>query len=201
MSKPICVILILTLTMASFAQTEEILMDDGWKAKRALEVPVDGTVVSSPEFELYDWMEAVVPGTVLTTLLHNKKVPDPFYGLNNELIPDIYETGAEYYTFWFRKNFVLPELKEGEQLGEISGIEDFCKKAQLVNYEQYRALQEGFNAGMWDKYTGMLVWKNQNPWTSLRGQFYDVYLEQDLSASELQLEVAPWNGKTVTLGL
>ncbi len=66
-----------------------------------------------------------------------------------------------------------------EQLGEISGIEDFCKKAQLVNYEQYRALQEGFNAGMWDKYTGMLVWKNQNPWTSLRGQFYDVYLDQN----------------------
>jgi hypothetical protein len=65
-----------------------------------------------------------------------------------------------------------------EQLGEIDGIEDFCKKAQLVNYEQYRALQEGFNAGMWDRYTGMLVWKNQNPWTSLRGQFYDVFLDQ-----------------------
>ena len=47
-----------------------------------------------------------------------------------------------------------------------------------MNYEQYRALQEGFNAGMWDKYTGMLVWKNQNPWTALRGQFYDVFLDQ-----------------------
>jgi hypothetical protein len=32
---------------------------------------------------------------------------------------------------------------------------------------------------MWDKYTGMLVWKNQNPWTALRGQFYDVFLEQN----------------------
>src|SRR5690606_37377608 len=42
-----------------------------------------------------------------------------------------------------------------------------------------RALQEGFNAGMWDKYTGMLVWKNQNPWTALRGQFYDVFLDQN----------------------
>jgi len=116
MSKTICVILILRVTIASFAQTQEIFLDEGWKAKRALEVPVDGTVVSSPEFELYGWMEAVVPGTVLTTLLHNKKVPDPFYGLNNELIPDIYETGAEYYTFWFRKLFSLPELKEGEQV-------------------------------------------------------------------------------------
>ena len=62
--------------------------------------------------------------------------------------------------------------------GEIKGIDDFCKKAQVVNYEQYRALQEGFNAGMWNRYTGMLVWKNQNPWTALRGQFYDVFLDQ-----------------------
>jgi len=61
----------------------------------------------------------------------------------------------------------------------VNGIDDFCKKAQVVNYEQYRALQEGFNAGMWNRYTGMLVWKNQNPWTSLRGQFYDVFLDQN----------------------
>jgi len=116
MPKLISLILIFITVNTSFAQTQEILLDEGWKAKRVLEVPVDGTIVSSPEFELYDWMEAVVPGTVLTTLLHNRKVPDPFFGLNNELIPDIYETGAEYYTFWFLKRFTLPELKHGEQV-------------------------------------------------------------------------------------
>lgn len=26
---------------------------------------------------------------------------------------------------------------------------------------------------MWNKYTGVLIWKTQNPWTGLRGQFYD----------------------------
>jgi mannosylglycoprotein endo-beta-mannosidase len=26
---------------------------------------------------------------------------------------------------------------------------------------------------MWTKYTGVLIWKTQNPWTGLRGQFYD----------------------------
>jgi mannosylglycoprotein endo-beta-mannosidase len=61
----------------------------------------------------------------------------------------------------------------------VTGFSDFVQKAQMVNYEQYRSLQEGQNARMWDWYTGMLVWKNQNPWTSLRGQFYDVYLEQN----------------------
>lgn len=26
---------------------------------------------------------------------------------------------------------------------------------------------------MWSKYTGVLIWKTQNPWTGLRGQLYD----------------------------
>ncbi len=100
----------------SFAQKEEILLNSGWKAKRASELTVDGTIISSPGFRFYDWMDAVVPGTVLTTLLHNNKVPDPFYGMNNELIPDIYETGPEYYTFWFQKDFTLPEVHPGQQV-------------------------------------------------------------------------------------
>ena len=31
---------------------------------------------------------------------------------------------------------------------------------------------------MWSKYTGVLIWKTQNPWTGLRGQFYDHLLDQ-----------------------
>ncbi|XP_047319995.1 mannosylglycoprotein endo-beta-mannosidase [Impatiens glandulifera] len=54
-----------------------------------------------------------------------------------------------------------------------TNLDDFCLKAQLVNYVQYRALLEGWNSRMWTKYTGVLIWKNQNPWTGLRGQFYD----------------------------
>ena len=64
-----------------------------------------------------------------------------------------------------------------DRYGRVKDIRDFCFKAQLVSYEQYRALAEGFNYKMWDWYTGMLVWKNQNPWTALRGSFYDYYLD------------------------
>lgn len=64
-----------------------------------------------------------------------------------------------------------------DRYGRVKDVRDFCMKAQLVSYEQYRALQEAFNHKMWDWYTGMLVWKNQNPWTSLRGFFYDYYLD------------------------
>ncbi|CAM8997437.1 unnamed protein product [Rhodiola kirilowii] len=57
-------------------------------------------------------------------------------------------------------------------------LDDFCLKAQLVNYIQYRALIEGYTSHMWKRYTGFLIWKTQNPWTGLRGQFYDHLLDQ-----------------------
>eukprot|EP00249_Psilotum_nudum_P010087 c22324_g1_i1 orf=833-3763(-) len=60
-----------------------------------------------------------------------------------------------------------------ESYGEPKDLDDFCGKAQLVNYVQYRALMEGWTSSMWTKYTGVLIWKNLNPWTALRGQFYD----------------------------
>lgn len=43
--------------------------------------------------------------SVLGTLLKNKLVPDPFYGLNNDEIIDIADSGREYYTFWFFTRF------------------------------------------------------------------------------------------------
>ena len=114
--KRLLVVLLTILTLPAIAQHEVIKLNSGWKAKKAIDVLVDGTVVSGKDFKLYDWMEAVVPGTVLTTLLHNQKVPDPFFGMNNEQIPDIYNTGADYYTYWFYNQFNLPDLKEGEQV-------------------------------------------------------------------------------------
>ncbi|KAL3030405.1 hypothetical protein AAZX31_03G218000 [Glycine max] len=62
--------------------------------------------------------------------------------------------------------------------GDAKDLDDFCLKAQLVNYIQYRALLEGWTSRMWSKYTGVLIWKTQNPWTGLRGQFYDHLLDQ-----------------------
>ena len=61
--------------------------------------------------------------------------------------------------------------------GPVKDLQDFANKAQLVNYDQYRALMEGFSAHMWDWYTGAIIWKTQNPWTAMRGQMYDYYLD------------------------
>ena len=48
---------------------------------------------------------------------------------------------------------------------------------QLVQYEQYRALFEGYLAHQWSYYAAVLLWKSQSPWPALRGGLYDPYLE------------------------
>jgi hypothetical protein len=73
-----------------------------------------------------------------------------------------------------------------EPYGKPSDIKDFTEKAQLVNYDQYRALIEGFSAHMWDWYTGVIIWKTQNPWTAMRGQMYDYYLDPNACLYGLQ---------------
>ena len=37
----------------------------------------------------------------------------------------------------------------------------------------YRALLEGWASFMWRRFSGVLIWKTQNPWAGLRGQLYD----------------------------
>jgi hypothetical protein len=109
-------ILLIALVGQSIAQESVVQLHSGWKAKKASEVLVDGTTITSKNFHFFGWMDAVVPGTVLTTLLHNQKVPDPFFGMNNELIPDIYQTGVDEYTYWFYIEFQVPEWQPDQQV-------------------------------------------------------------------------------------
>ncbi|MDR1581755.1 MAG: beta-glycosidase [Prevotellaceae bacterium] len=94
---------------------ERKLLNSDWYARRANEIKVDGNVLSSVSFDSTGWIKAKVPGTVLTTLLENDYFPAPEFSLNNNIIPDIYETGNEFYTFWFVRPFEIFKLQEGMQ--------------------------------------------------------------------------------------
>lgn len=91
-----------------------------------------------------------------------EEVPNPFW---------------EYHKYipYSKPSFVHDQIL---MYGTPNDLDDFCLKAQLVNYVQYRALLEGWTSHMWSKFTGVLIWKTQNPWTGLRGQFYDHLLDQ-----------------------
>ncbi|MCB0748994.1 MAG: glycosyl hydrolase, partial [Ignavibacteriae bacterium] len=89
-------------------------LNSGWFCKNIIEVRTTGEELSKTTHKLIGWLPAAVPGTVLTTLLNNNLIPDPFYGMNNRKIPDIYDTGRNHYTYWFVNEFIekAPENKE-----------------------------------------------------------------------------------------
>ena len=91
-----------------------------WKMCRQDEAPAPGEALSLPGFDDSAWLSARVPGTVLTNLVENEILPDPYFSDNNRLskglIPDINEVGRDYYTYWFRTEFDLPESYAGKKV-------------------------------------------------------------------------------------
>jgi len=123
-------------------------LTSGWKCAPIDSVKSDGYKISAGDFNASNWMSATVPGTVLTTLLNNKKVPDPFFGMNNEQIPDIYKTGRNYYTYWFVKDF-KEKTVSGEQVYlNFRGVNYSCDI-----YLNGKKLNKTTQAGMFLRYS------------------------------------------------
>jgi hypothetical protein len=113
---PVVLIAFIMLQSHALAQPVKYLLHDNWKAKRVADVTADGSEITGTDYKPEGWLDAVVPGTILTTLLHNNQIPDPFFGMNNNLIPDVYNTGRDYYTYWFLNEFETPEIKDGQEV-------------------------------------------------------------------------------------
>ncbi|MBE7170809.1 MAG: glycosyl hydrolase [Williamsia sp.] len=124
---PLCICLAFCLSVCSVFAQDRYELDGGWKCLPASKTMQPGTELSQPASVLSGWMPAVVPGTVLTTLLQNRQVPDPFWGMNNQQIPDIYSTGRDYYTYWFAKDFTETLPAKGRQVWlSLRGVNYSC---------------------------------------------------------------------------
>ncbi|NML21971.1 glycosyl hydrolase [Pseudoflavitalea sp. G-6-1-2] len=122
-----CLFLMLLLACNTLFSQNRIELNTGWYCRNISEVKTDGAALSDAGFELKEWLPATVPGTVLTTLLNNKLVPDPFIGMNNQRIPDIYATGNAHYTYWFVKDFET-DAAAGEQVWlQFRGVNYKCE--------------------------------------------------------------------------
>lgn len=64
-----------------------------------------------------------------------------------------------------------------ENYGEPQGIEDFCRKAQLLNLEVNKAMYEGWQHHLWQNSTGIMTWMSQSAYPSLVWQTYDYYFD------------------------
>jgi hypothetical protein len=58
------------------------------------------------------------------------------------------------------------------QFGAGTSLDDFCRKAQMLNYVAHRALFEGLNAHLWSPASGRLIWMSHSTWPSMEWQLY-----------------------------
>jgi hypothetical protein len=56
--------------------------------------------------------------------------------------------------------------------GESETLEDFCMKAQMVNYEGHRAMFESWNSRLWNNASGVMLWMSHPAWPSIKWQIY-----------------------------
>jgi len=66
---------------------------------------------------------------------------------------------------------VAPFMEEIQaEFGAPTGLEDFERKAQMLNYIDHRAIFEGMNANLWTPNSGRMLWMTQPAWPSTMWQ-------------------------------
>ena len=118
---------------------------DSWRMQAAPALAAGGAQLSQPEYNDSRWYAAVVPGTVLTTLIARGVYPDPYYGLNNLAIPD----SLSRQDYWYRSVFDAPADLRGKELTlTFKGI-NYAADVWL-NGERLGAIQGAFIRGVFE---------------------------------------------------
>jgi len=64
-----------------------------------------------------------------------------------------------------------------ERYGQPKGIEEYCRKAQLLNIETNKAMYEGWENHIWEDASGIMTWMSQSAFPSMIWQTYDYYYD------------------------
>jgi hypothetical protein len=94
------------------AGENEYLLSSGWEMAEADQVTAADRSIFSLDFNTTGWYNAIVPGTVLTTLVNQGVYPDPYFGLNNLSIPE----SLCRKNWWYRLPFSLPSNAAGKTI-------------------------------------------------------------------------------------
>jgi hypothetical protein len=106
----------LTLTTAAHAQTlpAPVTVANGWRMADIAHAPESGAILSTTAYDADAWYEAVVPGTILTTLVHAGIYPDPMYGENNR--PEVIPESLNKTSYWYRTVASVPASYAGRHI-------------------------------------------------------------------------------------
>jgi exo-1,4-beta-D-glucosaminidase len=79
-------------------------LNDLWYIQSSEKAKGSGEEISAPAFKMDSWYPAVVPSTVLGTLVQNNIYADLFVGDNLKSVP----TDQFQSSWWYRKEFIVP---------------------------------------------------------------------------------------------
>ncbi|MDP8986087.1 MAG: glycoside hydrolase family 2 [Pseudomonadota bacterium] len=121
-----------------------------WHLAPAPSIAAPGDQLSQASYAERGWYPAVVPGTVLTTLIARGVYPDPDHGLDNLAIPD----SLSRQDYWYRSVFAAPSGLRGRDLTlNFKGI-NYAAEVWL-NGRRLGSIRGAFTRGMFDV-TGIL---------------------------------------------
>ena len=137
------------------------LAGGSWKLQRAPEPAMGGAQTGSSEtpqtgaptgealsaagFDDSKWLNATVPGTVLTSYYNLGAIPDPNFGQNQLHISDSYF----YSDFWYRTEFMPPPAKPDQVM--ILNLDGINWKADVyLNGAKLGHIDGGFMRGRFD---------------------------------------------------
>jgi exo-1,4-beta-D-glucosaminidase len=114
---------------ASKASESRLLLASGWTLQSSSKINQNGEVISKPAYQPKNWYSVTVPTTVVSALVKNKSLADPFFGMNLRQFPGVtYPIGANFSnlpmdpdspyaaSWWYRKTFTLPATDKGKTI-------------------------------------------------------------------------------------
>ena len=105
-------ILITSITQAANSKIEALDLNNNWTLARVPDIAEKGELISTVNYKTKDWINATVPGTVLTSYEDQGLISDPYYSDNMEKL------SQKYYNvdYWYRTQFTVPETFTKEKI-------------------------------------------------------------------------------------
>ncbi|MEW2157209.1 discoidin domain-containing protein [Streptomyces sp. NPDC007189] len=117
--------------------------------------------------------------------------------------------GAWYYHDWSTRGNQAPQNYRAaieSRLGTAKDLDDFCRKAQFLNYENHRAMFEAWNAKLWDDASALLLWMSHPAWYSTVWQTYDydfdvngAYYGSRKACEPVHVQASPVDGQVIAV--
>jgi Exo-beta-D-glucosaminidase Ig-fold domain/Glycosyl hydrolases family 2/Glycosyl hydrolases family 2, sugar binding domain/Glycosyl hydrolases family 2, TIM barrel domain len=129
----------------------KVEVSSGWELQDSAKVAETGSgagaAISKLKYKTQGWYPAVVPGTVLTTLVKNGVYPEPLYGENNR--PDRIPESLNKTSYWYRAAVEIPAAYRGRHVWlNLDGI-NFSAEV-WVNGTYLGTMRGAFKRGIFD---------------------------------------------------